>query len=214
MTQKLIIFGSGKHALIVLNEVIKNYNFKEIVFFDNITRKKSLIYKKKKFLILKKFSSANNFINKKTFYFIGVGSNLIRKKIYLEIKKKLKKCKTLTIINKNSFLDEDVKIGNGSIILSGVSINFNTKIGNFCIINTNSSIDHDNIFGHFSSAGPGVNTGGSVKVGTISHLGIGSSIKDKISIGSNTIIGGGAFVNKNCKGNSTYLGVPAKQITK
>ena len=49
MTQKLIIFGSGKHALIVLNEVIKNYNFKEIVFFDNITRKKSLIYKKKNF---------------------------------------------------------------------------------------------------------------------------------------------------------------------
>ena len=35
---------------------------------------------------------------------------------------------------------------------------------------------------------------------------------EKVTIKKNTIIGGGAFVNKNCDSNSTYFGVPAKKI--
>ena len=52
-----------------------------------------------------------------------------------------------------SNIDKNVKIGQGTIILKGVSINSNTKVGKFCIINTNSSIDHDNTLGNFMSTG-------------------------------------------------------------
>ena len=35
-----------------------------------------------------------------------------------------------------------------------------------------------------------------------------------IKIGENTVIGGHSFVNKDCKKNSIYFGVPAKKIRK
>ena len=212
MNKIIIIFGTGKHALLVLNEIINEYDYDQIFFFNNKEKKNYLKNDNKKYLIFKSFSKLKTKIKKNSHYFIAVGSNSLRKKIYDEIKKKLKKIKVLTIISKKSNVDPNVKIGQGTIILKGVSVNSNTKIGKFCIINTNSSIDHDNTLGNFMSTGPGVNTGGNVKINDLCQIGIGASIKDKVTIGKNTIIGGGAFVNKNCDSNSTYFGVPVKKV--
>ena len=109
-------------------------------------------------------------------------------------------------------MSKNIKIGEGSIIISGVIINTGTKIGKHCYINTGSIVEHDNYFEDFSSSGPGVVTGGNIKVGKGSYLGIGCVIKNKITIGSNTVIGGLSFVNKNCKNNSLFFGIPAKKI--
>ena len=212
MKKSIIIFGTGKHALMVLNEIIIEYDFNQIFFFNNQEKKSYLKSGNKRYPIFKSYSRLNSKIRKNTYYFIAVGSNLLRKKIYYEIKKNLKKCKILTVVSRKSNIDQNVKIGHGTIILKGVSINSNTKVGKFCIINTNSSIDHDNFLGNFVSTGPGVNTGGNVKINDLCQIGIGASIKDKVTIKKNTIIGGGAFVNKNCDSNSTYFGVPAKKI--
>ena len=61
------------------------------------------------------------------------------------------------------------------------------------------------------STGVGVNTGGNVRINDLCQIGIGASIRTKLRL-KNTIIGGGAFVNKNCDSNSTYFGVPAKKL--
>ena len=212
MSKSVIIFGTGKHAFLVLNELINEHDFDQIYFFNNKEKKNYLKNQNKKYLIFKSFSKLKNKVKKNSHYFIAVGSNSLRKKIYDEIKINLKNSKVLTIISKKSNIDSNVKIGQGTIILKGVSINSNTKIGKFCIINTNSSIDHDNTLGNFMSTGPGVNTGGNVKINNLCQIGIGASIKDKVVIRKNTVIGGGAFVNKDCDSNSTYFGVPAKKI--
>ena len=212
MSKPIIIFGTGKHALLVLNELINEHSPDQIFFFNNKEKKNYLKSGNKKYSIFKSFSKLKTKVKKNSYYFIAVGSNSLRKKIYDEVKKKLKISKVLTIISKKSNVDSNVKIGQGTIILKGVSINSNTKIGKFCIINTNSSIDHDNTLGNFMSTGPGVNTGGNVKINDLCQIGIGASIKDKVIIKKNTVIGGGAFVNKNCDSNSIYFGVPAKKI--
>ena len=49
---------------------------------------------------------------------------------------------------------------------------------------------------------------------SLTHIGIGASINHNISIGKNVVIGGGSFINKNCKSNSIYFGVPGKFINK
>ena len=82
------------------------------------------------------------------------------------------------------------------------------------VINTNSSIGHDCNFSNFSSCGPKVAVGGNVFVGNSAFLGIHSTINHNIKIGENTVIGGHSFVNKDCKKNSIYFGVPAKKIRK
>ena len=62
--------------------------------------------------------------------------------------------------------------------------------------------------------GPGVITGGNVEVGFNSHIGIGTVLKNNVSIDENTVVGGGSYVNKNCKKNFIYYGVPAIPIRK
>ena len=96
------------------------------------------------------------------------------------------------------------------MLISGSIVNTGTIIKEHCLINTKTVIDHDNIFENYSSTGPGSITGGNVKVGERSHLEFGSVVKNKININPDTIIGGKSFVNKNCKSNSIYFGVPAK----
>ena len=210
--KKIVIFGSGCHAKVVFSEIIKLKKYKIIGFVDNFAPKKKIIlkYKNKNYLNLGNIKQLKNL--KKVCGIIGVGSSTLRKKIYKEINVIYKDFKFESIISKDSIIDPSVKIGNGSIIISNSVINRDSIIGNHCLINTSTSIDHDNYFDDFSGTGPGVVTGGKVSVGKLSYIGIGSTIKNMVKIGKNTFIGGSSFVNKNCKNDSLYFGVPAKKI--
>jgi len=144
---------------------------------------------------------------------IGIGHNFEREKIYKTIIKYNSYFKFIKIISKDAILNiEKNMIGNGTIVMSGATINFGTKIGKNCIVNTSASIDHDNYLEDFSSIGPGVVTGGNVVVGKNTHLGLGAKILQKIKIGKNTVIGSCSFINKNCKQDSIYYGSPGKFI--
>jgi sugar O-acyltransferase (sialic acid O-acetyltransferase NeuD family) len=210
--KKIVIFGSGCHAKIVFSEILKLKRYKILGFIDDFAPKKKIVvkYKNKKYLNLGKIKDLKKY--KKISGVIGVGSSILRKKIYNEIKNILKNFKFEKIISKDSIIDETVKIGDGSVVISNSVINRSTVIGKHCLINTSVSIDHDNYFDDFSGTGPGVTTGGKVKVGKLSYLGIGSTIKNTVKIGKNSFIGGSSFVNKNCLDNALYFGVPAKKI--
>ena len=214
--KNLIIFGSSYHAKVVFWEVMKTKRYDVLGFVDDKIRQKKIIIKFKR----------NNYINlgstqqavlslikqrKKFCGIIGIGSNIIRKKIVKEIGLLDKSFKWEKIVSKSADIDFDVFIDKGSFINSGVVIKNGTKIKKHCLINTSASIDHDNYFDDFSSCGPGVITGGNVKVGQLSHLGIGSVIKEKIEIEKDVFIGGNSFVNKDCKRGNIYFGVPIKK---
>ena len=106
------------------------------------------------------------------------------------------------------------EISEGAQILNGSIISYKSKISKHVCINTGAIIDHHNYFHSFSSAAPGVCTGGNVEVGESSFLGINCSVKHGIKIGKEVVVGGNAFVNKDCKSNSIYLGIPAKKVKK
>jgi len=46
----------------------------------------------------------------------------------------------------------------------------------------------------------------------LSYIGIGAVIKNQVNLGKNTFIGGSSFVNKDCKDNYLYFGVPARKV--
>ena len=210
--KKILILGSGSHSKVIFSEIINLKKYKIIGFIDENKKKnkKIISYKKKDYKILGKISD----LKKLNFdcAVIGVGDNSIRKKIVDKAETIKRNIKWERIISINAKISINVKIGSGSVIISGSNINVGTTIGSHCLINSCSSIDHDNTFSDFSSTGPGVITGGNVTIGKYSHLGIGSKIKNNITIDMKTIIGGNSFVNKNCKNNSIYFGVPAKFV--
>ena len=219
MKKNIVIFGSGTHSKVVFSEVIKLKKYNILGFVDNFSKKgkKKLIYKKKTYFHLgsiKDFLKKNSGVYKNLCGIIGVGFNYNRKRVVDDVFKLDKNFKWESIISKDCILNGNITIGEGSLIMSGVTVNTETTIGNHCILNTSSSIDHDNNFKNFSSCGPGVITGGNVTIKENSYLGIGCVVKNKVKVGKNTVIGGNAFVNKECLDNSLYYGVPAKKIKK
>lgn len=216
MKKNIVIFGSGVHSVVVFSEIIKLKKYNILGFVDNFCNKgkKIITYKNKSYYNLGKIIDVINKKSKKKKLcgIIGVGFNYTRKKIFNEVLALDKSFKWESIISKDSILNGNISIGEGSLIMSGVIINTETNIGKHCIINTSSSIDHHNNFLNFSSCGPGVVTGGNVIVGDSSYVGIGSVIKHGVKIGKDTVIGGNSFVNKECIDNFLYYGVPAKKI--
>lgn len=131
------------------------------------------------------------------------------------------KQKLVELVNKNNFLriihnscqiSSTVKIGDGCIINSLVSIAAHTSIGNFVSINRNASIGHHTTVGDFATINPGCNIAGNVKIGYGTTIGIGTTIIDGIEIGDNTIIGAGSVVTKNIPDNVVAYGNPCKII--
>lgn len=207
MKKNLIIFGSSYHANVVLAEIENYKNFEVIGYVDKSKKNQNLKFRGK---LLKKISIdnlKNNLVSRGVF---GIGENLIRQKIYMEMKKINHSFKWQKIISKNSIVSKSAFIQDGTFIAPGCIINHNTKIGSNCLINSGSIIEHDSELKDFSSVGPGVITGGNVLIKELSYVGISSVIKHNIIIEKNVVIGANSFVNKNCKKNSIFFGNPAK----
>ena len=214
--RKLVIFGSGFQAKVIFYSIVTNSKYKFLGFVDNKKINSTVLtYNKKNYKIIDDLINCKNLKKiKKLNGIIGIGSNFIRKKVFDKINETKININWETIFFKNSNVSENVKIGNGSVIMGNVFINNNSIIGSHCIINSGSLIEHDNTFCDFSSTGPGVVTGGDVVVGDLSHLGMGSIILNGKKIHSNSVIGAGSLVTKNCKSYGVYYGLPAKKIKK
>tara|TARA_B100000686_G_C16696817_1_gene921022 strand:+ start:399 stop:1058 length:660 start_codon:yes stop_codon:yes gene_type:complete len=207
--KNIIIIGSGFHAKVVMDEILRKKEYKILGFVDINKKKGTKVNTSPQFKIL---GDLDYLKRKKNFEAIlAIGSNHKRLKIYNQIKVAKIKIKWATIISKDSIISKNVNLGQGSMIISGSIINRNVKIGKHCIINTGSIIEHDNELMDFSSTAPGAKLGGNVKIGKLSFVGLGSCIKQNIKVGENTVIGGNSFVNKNCIKNYTYFGNPAKK---
>jgi len=209
--KNIVIFGSGGHAKVILNEILElknKYNF--FGFVDSLKKNgtKIVSINKKNFWVI----DIKNIKNKNLYGIIGIGDNYLRYKNFKLFKNQFKYIKWETLISKNCIIKSNVKIGSGSVILANSFIGSGSKIEDHCIINSSNSIDHDNNFNSFSSTGPGVITGGNVRVKKFSHLGIGCVIKNNVAISENVVCGGKSFINKNCKKNSVYFGIPSKFI--
>ena len=213
--KKIIIFGSGGHAKVILDCLLVSDEF-EILGYTDYKKYNSDLSKKIKFLgkisQLRKILKGENL--KYTKGIVAFGSNKNRKKIVSDVKKICKKFNWANVIHPSAVISNSVKMGVGNVVLSGTIICADTVLKNHVCINTGSSIDHDNLLNNFSSTGPRVTTGGNVKIGELSSIGIGATVKQNILIGKQTVIGAQSYVNKNCKSNFIYFGVPAKKIKK
>jgi len=116
------------------------------------------------------------------------------------------------LIHPNSFLSKRVNIGEGTVVMSGVSVNADVNIGKHCIVNTNASIDHDCIISDFVHVSPNVGLAGNVEVGEGTHIGIGANVIQGVKIGKWCVIGAGAVVIRDVPDNAVVVGNPGEII--
>lgn len=142
-------------------------------------------------------------------YFIAIGDNGLRKKIYDTLQQK--NLLPGNAIHPISLIDTSATIAaNGVMIAGHVSINPLAYIATGAICNTGCIIEHECVVGEFAHIGPGAVLCGNVKIGDGTFVGANAVIKQGITVGKNATIGAGAVVVKNVPDHVTVVGVPAK----
>ena len=116
----------------------------------------------------------------------------------------------LSAIHPNSFIDNIMGMGYGTIVEMGAYIHPETIIGNGCFICSGSIIAHNSVIDDYALIAGGAIFGSRVKVGSHSLIGVGANISPYVIIGKNVIVGTGSAVIKNLPDNVVAAGVPAK----
>ena len=105
------------------------------------------------------------------------------------------------IVSPHAYVSKHAQIGEGSIIMHGVIINANAKIGNICIINNRALIEHDAVIGDHCHIATGAIINGEVSVENETFIGSSAVTKQAISIGKNCVIGAGVVLKNDIESN-------------
>lgn len=211
MQEEIIILGTGGHAAVVI-DIIETVGKYKIIGITDISLPEGAIYKN--YPILGNDNVLEQYLNDGCQNVaLGVGgfkNNNLRSALF----KKMKKIgfKIPCHIHPSANISQTVKVGEGSVIFSGVNINTDVVIGDNNIIATGANIDHETILGNNVLISAGVTLGGNVKISEKVLCALGSNIISGVEIGSEILIGAGALVVKNIYQKGMYLGMPAKLI--
>lgn len=203
--EDIIIFGSGGHAKVVFDILLKQGKFHPIAFcslnkaLDNFLGVPH--YHQDNFKAL----SCNKGI-------VAIGDNWIRFQVVDFILRQRPEFYFISALHPTAQIALDVKVGNGTVVMANSVINSSASIGSHVIINTSSSIDHDCVLMDFSSVAPGVALGGNVELGKFSAISIGSCAVHNIKIGSNTVIGAGSVILNSIENSVIAYGCPCKVV--
>jgi UDP-3-O-[3-hydroxymyristoyl] glucosamine N-acyltransferase len=109
-------------------------------------------------------------------------------------------------------MDENIEIGEGSIICAGSILTTNIKIGKHTHLNLHTTVGHDTEIGDFFTTAPGVKISGNCKIGNKVYVGTNGSIKEKIHISENVTLGLNCGVVKHIEESGIFVGTPTQKI--
>lgn len=199
--KKVIIIGAGQNGQVVKNIISLNKNTKVIGFLDDVKRSREIIGKTADFLKFKKRGCE---------FFISVGDNKARSKIFLKMQNG--GAKFVNAIHPSAYLESSASLGKNVMIGAFSYLNVNASVGDNTFINNGCIIEHDVKIGAHCHLAPGVVTAGETVIGDGVFVGIGATLRDRIKVGNNSIIGAGSNVVSDAEAGAMYYGNPAKFI--
>jgi methionyl-tRNA formyltransferase len=144
-------------------------------------------------------------------FFIAIGDNAIRQKIYENFA--ALGCLPVNAIHPSAAIDPKTTLAkHGIMISSNVSINALSSIGNAVICNTGCIIEHECEVEDFVHIGPGTVLCGNVSVGMGTFVGANAVVRQGVHIGRNCVIGAGAVVIKDVPDNMVVVGNPSRDM--
>lgn len=203
--------GFAKEVLEIIHKndyVISKNKVGTIAFYDDVNSDiPNVLYEK--FPVLRSIDEAKNyFANEDVRFTIGIGSPLLRKKMFHKFTD-IGGIFTSTVSHIADIGSFNVQIGEGCNITSGVVITNDISIGKGCILNLNATVGHDSILEDFVEVCPNVNISGNCYIGENTFVGTSAVILPGVTIGKNCIIAAGAVVKDNIPDNVLVAGVPA-----
>jgi UDP-perosamine 4-acetyltransferase len=193
--KKIIVIGGGGHAKVLISILKKNAEF-EVIGYTDPEDKGTLLgipYLGKDEIIPSVMAKENV-----QFAAMGVGSvnvNGYRERVFSNIKSF--GIEFPVIVSKDAIVNEEVELGDGTVVFDGAVVNSGSRIGAGVIINTNSTVEHDCVIGDFTHVAPGSTLCGEVNIGRNCMIGAGSTVIQSIKITANSLVRAGSVVVKN-----------------
>lgn len=121
----------------------------------------------------------------------------------------------ITLIHPSAAVSGDLTASSGVVVGANCTIGPETRLGRHTHINGNVFITRARI-GDFVTIGPGATICGDVTIGAGAQIGAGAVISNLCEIGPRAIIGAGAVLppGTHVPPNQTWVGVPARRVTK
>jgi sugar O-acyltransferase (sialic acid O-acetyltransferase NeuD family) len=207
----IVIVGSSGHAKVIIDIVQQAGKFRIVGLLDRFrdVGEKTLGYP-----VLGKEEDLPELIKAHalTGVIIAIGDNFVRAKVASRIKEISPDLSFPAAVHPTASIAMEVSIGEGTVVMAGVSINPCCSVGQFCILNTHASLDHDSMLEDFASLAPGATTGGTCRIGPYSAIGIGAVLLTAIHVGEHSVIGAGSLVTKSVEPFVVAYGTPARKI--
>lgn len=118
----------------------------------------------------------------------------------------------ITLIHKAAYISQNVKIGEGCIILADCMIQCDAKIGNHVTIHPKAIVGHDVVIEDWCMVEAFADCGGFSHLEEGSVLHTSSFLMPNKRLGAYAVVGACSFAVQNVKQGTVVLGVPAKEL--
>lgn len=117
-----------------------------------------------------------------------------------------------TYIARSARIGRSSDIGPGCILLEGVVVTADARLGRHVVVMPNCVVTHDDKIDDFSTLAAGVALGGGVRIHESAYIGMNASVRQGVTIGEAATVGMGSVVIRDVPGGQTWAGVPARHL--
>ncbi len=204
--ERIFLIGAGGHAMVVMDALVSaGRDPKQIVFLDESAARIGA-----KILDRTVHRLGEDVDISDHCFHVCIGNNLARQRMFERIA--ASGATPQTVFHPTSTVAFSAMTGVGSFIAARAVIGPAAKVEAGAIINHGAIVDHECYVGGFCHVAPGGTLGGNVRLGKRVFLGAGANVLPGVTIGDDAIIGAGAVVTVDVPSQTTYVGVPARQI--
>jgi len=119
-----------------------------------------------------------------------------------------------TAVDSSVRVPESCEIASGSILLAGVVLTANVRVGRHVVIMPNVTLTHDDVLDDFATIAAGVSLGGTVSIGSAAYIGMNASVRQGLTVGADATLGMGAVLLSDLPVGAVWAGTPAAELRK
>lgn len=207
--EKLVVFGAGGHAKVVIDMVEQQGNYEIAGLLDD-----DLKYQGQRFFgypVLGTRAELPALISAQLRHaIVAIGDNADRAEVAAHLARL--GWRFASAVHPRASIGRGVSIGPGSVVMASCVVNADAHLGAQVIVNTGATVDHDCRIEDGVHIAPGCHLCGNVDVGRGSLLGAGATVTPGVRIGNNAIVGAGATVIHDVADATTVSGAPARPL--